>query len=211
MNGYTKLFGSIIASTIWREDNETRVVWITLLAMSDRHGYVAASLPGLSDLARVSIEHTERAIEKLSSPDKYSRSREHDGRRIQQVDGGWLILNHGKYREKMSADDRREYLRIKQQEWRDRNKEKNRNPPKEKESRFVVPTIPEMKLHAAKIGLPESEVDKFFNYYESNGWKVGRNKMKSWRHAMVNWRNNRDARIGDKRSGTKGDQLKDAL
>jgi hypothetical protein len=46
------------------------------LALSDRDGYVAGSLPGLADLARVSVEDCEKAIEKLQQPDKYSRSPE---------------------------------------------------------------------------------------------------------------------------------------
>jgi hypothetical protein len=111
MNGYTKLFGSIIASTIWREDNETRIVWITMLAMADQRGEVSASLPGLSDFARVSIPDTERALAKLLAPDPYSRTKDHDGRRIQEIDGGWLILNHAKYRQALSKDDRREYMK----------------------------------------------------------------------------------------------------
>lgn len=40
-SGSIKLFGSIVASTIWREDDKTRLVWITLLALSDRDGFVA--------------------------------------------------------------------------------------------------------------------------------------------------------------------------
>ena len=108
MTGYTKLFNSILASTIWREDDKTRLVWITLLAMTGKNGVVEASIPGLADLARVSIEDCERAIANLQKPDKYSRSQDHDGRRIDTIDGGWLVLNHAKYREKMSEDDRRE-------------------------------------------------------------------------------------------------------
>lgn len=34
---------------------------------------------------------------------------------------------------------------------------------------------------------PITEAEKFFNYYESNGWRVGKNKMKSWRGAASNW------------------------
>lgn len=34
------------------------------------------------------------------------------------------------------------------------------------------------------------EAEKFFNYYESNGWKVGRNPMKNWKAAANNWINN---------------------
>jgi len=31
------------------------------------------------------------------------------------------------------------------------------------------------------------EAQKFFNYYESNGWKVGKNPMKNWKAAANNW------------------------
>jgi hypothetical protein len=34
------------------------------------------------------------------------------------------------------------------------------------------------------------EAEKFFNYYESNGWKVGKNPMKNWKAAANNWINN---------------------
>ena len=34
---------------------------------------------------------------------------------------------------------------------------------------------------------PVSEAHKFFNYYEANGWMVGKNKMKNWRAAANNW------------------------
>jgi len=59
---------------------------------------------------------------------------------------------------------------------------------------FSKPGMAELKLQAAKIGLPDSEAEKFFNYYESNGWKVGRNPMRSWQAAMVNWRKNWEER-----------------
>ena len=31
------------------------------------------------------------------------------------------------------------------------------------------------------------QANKFFDYYESVGWNVGKNKMKSWRHAVSGW------------------------
>ena len=53
--------------------------------------------------------------------------------------------------------------------------------------RFQKPTAEELTAEAIKIGLPLPEVDKFLNYYESNGWKVGKNSMKSWPAAMKGW------------------------
>lgn len=120
MNGYTKLFSSIVTSTIWREPKETKILWITMLALADKYGAVEGSIPGLADMARLTIPETQVALEVLHDPDEFSRTTDHEGRRVKTIDGGWQILNHGKYREKMNADERREYLRIKQQESRER-------------------------------------------------------------------------------------------
>jgi uncharacterized protein YdaU (DUF1376 family) len=53
--------------------------------------------------------------------------------------------------------------------------------------RFAPPTKEELDLESAKIGLPSTEVDRFVDYYTSIGWKVGKNPMKSWRHALSGW------------------------
>ncbi len=118
MPGYTKLFNSILASTIWREDDKTRIVWITMLAMATKQGIVEASLPGLADFARVNLEDCEKSLARLSAPDAYSRSKISDGRRITEIEGGWLLLNHKKYRDTLTSDERREYNRVKQAEYR---------------------------------------------------------------------------------------------
>jgi len=120
MAGYTKLFNSILASTIWRASDKTRIVWITLLAMADKDGIAEGSIPGLADLARVSVEDCEAALAELMQPDKYSRTTEFEGRRIETIDGGWQLLNHAKYRTKMSEDDIRERNRQRQARWRER-------------------------------------------------------------------------------------------
>lgn len=58
--------------------------------------------------------------------------------------------------------------------------------------RFKPPTEDEMIAYFAEKGGPENEARKCYNYYLSNGWKVGRNPMKSWKGAANNWmcRNN---------------------
>ena len=120
--GYTKLFTEIIMSTVWREPNHVRLLWITMLALKDRWHIVNASIPGLADSARITLEECESAIHVLSSPDPYSRTKDFEGRRIVSCEGGWEVLNGEKYRNKMSVDERREYNRIKQKEYRDRQK-----------------------------------------------------------------------------------------
>jgi hypothetical protein len=120
--GYTKLFSSIVASTIWREDDKTRIVWITLLAMADKNGEVQASVPGLADFARVTIKEARAALGKLMSPDEDSRTKTDEGRRIEEIDGGWLIINHAKYRHMASKDESKTAAAVRQKRYRERQK-----------------------------------------------------------------------------------------
>ncbi len=102
---YTKLHQSLVTSTVWREPSSTRIVWITMLALADKNGEVMGSIPGLADLSRVTIPECEAALKAFLSPDPYSRTKVLDGIRIEEIDGGWSLVNHAKYREMASRED----------------------------------------------------------------------------------------------------------
>jgi len=97
---FVKLDCKILDKSIWRESAETKVVWITLLAMADSDGLVEASIMGISDRARITLEETEKAIETFMAPDPYSTNPANDGRRIERVVGGFQVLNYEVYRQK---------------------------------------------------------------------------------------------------------------
>lgn len=109
--GYTKLFSDIITSTIWQEPNDCRVLWITMLALKDEANICRATVPALSKLCNISLEQCESYLDQFQQPDKYSRSQDFEGRRIEPVDGGFLILNGQKYRDMLRGQERRDYVR----------------------------------------------------------------------------------------------------
>lgn len=135
---YTKLFQSIITSTIWSEDDKTRIVWITLMALADKNGEVQGSVPGIARLAGVSVDDCRSAIEKFLSPDPDSRTKDDGGRRIEIIDGGWTLINHQKYRKMASDADRLEKAAIRQKRFRERGL---RNGPGIPDSNAIV-TLP---------------------------------------------------------------------
>jgi len=59
-------------------------------------------------------------------------------------------------------------------------------PTKPKRTKFAPPTIENVVLYAAEQEL-EMDVEGFFYYYESQGWRVGKNPMKDWKSAMKRW------------------------
>lgn len=117
---YTKLHQSILRSTVWLEPNPTRIVWITMLALADKHGEVSGSVPGLANTARVTLDECKRAIATFMGPDPYSRTPDDEGRRIEPIDGGWQILNYEKYRLEASRDDQREKTAARTRRWREK-------------------------------------------------------------------------------------------
>lgn len=52
--------------------------------------------------------------------------------------------------------------------------------------KFVKPTLEELKAYIAENGYT-FPAEAFMDYYESNGWKVGRNTMKSWQATCRTW------------------------
>jgi hypothetical protein len=51
---------------------------------------------------------------------------------------------------------------------------------------FLKPELFEVQNYFEEVG-NLTEAEGFFNYYESNGWKVGKNPMKDWKAASRNW------------------------
>jgi hypothetical protein len=101
---WNRLHKRILNSSVWYEDDQTRIVWITMLAMADKNGFVDTSLIGLAGAARVPKEKCAEAIRIFENPDPDSSSSEYDGRRVEKIDGGWVLLNFSKYKGSTSTE-----------------------------------------------------------------------------------------------------------
>ena len=58
-----------------------------------------------------------------------------------------------------------------------------------KRKRFSPPTLDEVKAYCAERK-NNVDAERFVNYYESNGWMVGKSKMKDWKAAVRTWEKN---------------------
>ncbi len=62
------------------------------------------------------------------------------------------------------------------------------NTPTQKAQKFVTPDLFEVELYFTERDLSSCKALAFFNFYESQNWKVHRNKpMSSWQAAARNW------------------------
>lgn len=75
------------------------------------------------------------------------------------------------------------------------NKSNRRTPNTSGGGKFKKPTIEEVRVYFLDYGgtkgmnpaACESQAERFVNYYESKGWKVGKAPMKSWQASVRNW------------------------
>lgn len=121
--------------------------------MCDRDGYVYGSRPGLERAAMITwTDEQEDPWNVLMSPDPNSSDRirapENDGRRIEEVSGGFRLLNFEYYRGLRNDDDRRDQNRRAQEKFR-------RKPGSAKESQGKPPSSANKPISEA-----EAEADK---------------------------------------------------
>lgn len=123
---YNKIFGKILDSSVWLEPTPTRIVWITLLAAMDEDGFCSfAAIGNVAGRARVTVEEAKAALEILSAPDSESSDPDNEGRRIERVSGGWIVLNATKYRDIVSRANAQEKTRERVKRFREKNKSSN--------------------------------------------------------------------------------------
>ena len=53
-------------------------------------------------------------------------------------------------------------------------------------NRFTPPTVDEVRAYCSERG-NAVDPERFVDFYESKGWMVGKNKMKSWKACVRNW------------------------
>ncbi len=113
---FVKLDCGIIHSSLWAEDSDTKICWITLLLLADATGFVRAAASAIAREAGIPAEVARRALDLFQGPDDESRTPDNQGKRVEKVDGGYRVLNYEKYRERDYTNAER------QKRWRESQK-----------------------------------------------------------------------------------------
>lgn len=123
---YNKLFTKILDSSIWLESTATRIVWLTFIAVMDELGFAQfAAVGNVAHRARVTLDEAQEAIRCLEGPDPESSDPDNDGRRLERVPGGWLILNAEKHRAMVTRSLVLEQTRLRVKLHRERKRKGN--------------------------------------------------------------------------------------
>ena len=99
------------------------------------------------------------------------------------------ILNYGRYQlsEQQIEQPVNNQRTTSEQPVNTNNNYNNKNN-ENKERGFKKPTIPQIESYLReKTKDFETEAQKFYNFYESKNWMIGKNKMGCWESACSNW------------------------
>jgi hypothetical protein len=102
VSGYTPLFSSLFQGSLCGKFPDL-YVWMVMLGLANRHGEVDCHPSYIASVAGIPADEVGEAIQRLCEPDPHSRSVNDEGRRLIPIPNrgfGWIVVNHGKYREK---------------------------------------------------------------------------------------------------------------
>lgn len=149
MRTWAPLWNGIVESSIWDEPDAVVKVFLTMLAVKDADHIVRKSAYQLGKLSRKSETEVLDALKVLSSADtKRIEPQPFEGRRIEAVEDGWLVLNGEKYRAMVRDEMRKARNRRAQAAYRERQKGKTALPGEQDYE------------HALNNGATDEELDK---------------------------------------------------
>lgn len=104
--------------------------------------------------------------------------------------GIWMNISIPISNSKMKSKSGQTKIKTKSNENQKRNEiETNNIPlplPNNKNSKFIKPTIEEIKNYCLERN-NKVDVNRFYDFYESKGWKVGNQPMKDWKACIRTW------------------------
>lgn len=181
MIGWIKIHRQIL-DWEWYSDNNSFRVFMHLILKANhkekrykgielKSGSVITSRDILAFETGLSVQQIRTALDKLKSTNEITIETSSKGTIIQ-------VVKYEKY-QLTTSESTNEQPTSNQQVTTNKNEKKER-------SIFKPPTFNDILEYCMQNNLQLDGTD-FINYYESNGWMVGKNKMKDWKATVRRW------------------------
>jgi hypothetical protein len=173
---------------VWHESKHKGTELLVLLALADfadAEGKCWPSLPTIARKSRIDRRQVQRALRQLESSGEIIRLETGNGR----FPSKYCVQLEGRYIVTSVTTTAPGAVPLSPQ-GRSHNRPNHHRtvnePPKGKPS-----SLEEVTDFFDKHLDLEHESERFWNFYQSNGWKVGRNPMKDWKAAARGWKERR--------------------
>lgn len=188
MSGWIKLHRSLL-DWEWYGDINTRVLFIHLLLISNhkdnkwrgieiKRGQRLTSISGLAKETGLSIKNIRTSIKRLKSTNEVAS-------RSTAQHTVFTVVNYDLYQEGASEVASKGQTSGKQVATN--KNDKNDKNDKKTTSRFTPPSDIETVAYFESKGSTAIEAEKFWLFYDSKNWMVGKSKMKKWQSAASGW------------------------
>lgn len=166
-------------------DTQRGMVYFSISALADRWGWTWKTTKRfLNMLERDGMVHIrEQNGEHNVFLDNYAKYQD-IGANTEQSEKQSIGLSRGLSRGQSTGQSKSHFL-PNNEEYKEHIEGENGTTTK-RPKRFAPPTREELVQYSSEKGLGLN-VDRFLDYYESNGWRVGKNPMKDWRAAARTW------------------------
>ena len=135
---YGKHFESMYTGSMYGAGLGVFAVWGYVIAHSKK-GRVELNPRMLAHVLGADIAEIEKAVAWLCKPDANSRHKEHEGRRlVKEGEYQYFVPSWEHYQRIRNEDERREYNRIKQREFRERERKKGKPLRREREYEAAI-------------------------------------------------------------------------
>ena len=192
MSGWVKLHRSMLEWEWYDDANTSRLFFHCILranhtdtswrGLEIKRGQFITSLESLSKELGLTVSQIRTSIDKLKSTKEVASKSQAKGRII-------TVLNYDLYQDdSKQVASKSQYGR--KEVATDKNDKNDKND-KKSSTRFAPPTTVDIHSYMIERDVNDfSEAEKFFDYYQSKGWLVGKSKMKDWKAAVRNWLKN---------------------
>ena len=200
--GFILLYRQIVEWE-WYQNPNTFRVFLHILLMANytegrfegqtiKRGQLVTSLPKLSQQTKLSIQNVRTAISHLISTGEITVRTTSKYRVITIVKYDEYQVDNRQTNSQLTANQQstnRQEGENQQQYKKDIKREKGNNIISlSRDKKFTPPTADEVKDFCENnLFVLGFDAQHFIDYYESNGWMVGKHKMKDWRAAVRNW------------------------
>lgn len=206
-NGFIKLHRKITEWEWYKNPNTFRVFLHCLLSANFtdgrfegreiKRGQFVTSLPTLAKQTLLSIQQVRTALDHLKSTGEITDSSctkyriitvvKYDSYQCDNRQNNSQSTDNQQTSNSQSTDKQQQYKNKKKER---REEEKERYSLSESNTgtakRFTPPSLKEVREYCESRD-SHVDPDKFFDYYQSNGWKVGKNPMKDFKAAIRQW------------------------
>jgi hypothetical protein len=135
LGSFSLLWSKILRSSLWIEESkETKILWITMLALKDKNGQIIMGIVGLKDASKLTLDEVKASLAVLLAPDPNDHSGVENGRRLREIPGGWEIVNHDLYR--FSTAEKREFWKQQKAEYRAKNESEAEVPKRKRRKKY---------------------------------------------------------------------------